>query len=488
LTRDQSKTKKLNEVWTLQQPFDILPTLTGVSMSIIGLKTKTMAQDDKFGWGKWLLLLVVIGALGGGGVWYFKFRKEDPPEYQTATATRGSLTQVVTATGQLGPVLSVQVGSQISGIVKKLYADFNSTVKSNQIVAEIDSSTYLNSVRKAEAGLANSQANLALSQAQARRAQGLHESRLISDSEYDITVAQLQQAKAQVQSDEASVESAKVQLSYCTIYAPVDGVVVARNVDVGQTVAASFNTPQVFLIANDLTKMQIDALVSEADIGGVATNQDVVFNVDAYPYRTFRGKVGQIRVGAITNQSVINYDCVIKVDNDDLKLLPGMTANVQIITAERSDVLKIPNGALRFRPPDVVAAEGKTNPAPRMIAQGNGDAGGRGGARQGGGGGGGGGRRGGAGGDASTGGARPRPERQVNRTVYVLPAKNETSPAETLRLKPVPIKVGISDGMWTEVTEGLEEGVQVVTGVIQAESPRPGAPAANPFGGGMRRF
>ena len=451
-----------------------------------------MARDDKFNWGTWLTLLVVIAALGGAGVWYFKFRHEDPPEYQAATATRGSLTQVVTATGQLGPVLSVQVGSQISGIVKKLYADFNSEVKSNQVVAEIDPSTYLNSVRKAEAGLANSKANMALSEAQARRAEGLHQSRLISDSEYDITIAQLQQAKAQVQSDEASVESAKVQLSYCTIVAPVDGVVVSRNVDVGQTVAASFNTPQVFLIANDLTKMQIDALVSEADIGGVETNQDVMFTVDAYPYRTFRGKVGQIRVGAITNQSVINYDCVIQVYNPDKKLLPGMTANVQIVIAERSDVLKIPNAALRFRPPDLVAAEGKTNAA-RLVAQNNGDASGRGAARQGGGGGGGA-RRGGPGGDAAGGGAgggtRPRSERQVSRTVYVLPAKSETTAAESFKLKPVSIKVGISDGMHTEVTEGLEEGMQVVTGVIQtSDAARTGTtPAANPFGGGMRRF
>jgi HlyD family secretion protein len=445
-----------------------------------------MAQDDKFRWGKWLMLLVVVGALGGAGVWYFKFRHEDPTEYQIATVTRGPLTQVVTATGQLGPVLSVQVGSQISGIVKKLYADFNSVVKSNQVVAEIDPSTYQNSVLKAEAGLANSKANLALVQAQARRAQGLHDNRLISDSEYDITMAQLEQAKAQVQSDEASVESAKVQLSYCTIYAPVDGVVVSRNVDVGQTVAASFNTPQLYLIANDLAKMQIDALVSEADIGGVAVGQDVSFTVDAYPYRTFRGKVGQIRVGAITNQSVINYDCVIQVGNADLKLLPGMTANVSIVIAEQDDALRIPNAALRFRPPDIAAGEGKTNGSQRTVAQNagpNGDSRGRGGGGQRGG--------GGRGGDTGMGGLRARPERQVNRTVYVLPAKGDTTPAESLKLKPVQIKVGISDGMLTEVTEGLEEGAQVVIGASvssESASSRSSSPTPNPFGGGMRRF
>ena len=150
-------------------------------------------------------------------------------------------------------------------------------------------------------------------------------------------MAQLQQARAAVERDEATLQNSKVQLSYCTIYAPVDGVVVSRNVDVGQTVAASFNTPTLFVIAGDLTKMQIDALVSEADIGTVATNQDVEFTVDAYPYRTFHGKVSQVRYGAITNQNVINYDCVIEVNNTDLKLLPGMTANVSIITAERDN-------------------------------------------------------------------------------------------------------------------------------------------------------
>src|SRR6185369_7932508 len=174
----------------------------------------------------------------------------------------------------------------------------------------------------------------------------------------------------------------------CTILAPVDGVVISRNVDVGQTVAASFNTPTLFVIAGDLAKMQIDALVSEADIGGAATNQDVNFTVDAYPYRTFRGKVSQVRYGAVTNQNVINYDCVIGVNNSDLKLLPGMTANVSIVVAERDNVLKMPNAALRFRPPD--AGTGRTNTAfqttgagPRQTAEATGPEAGR---REGGGG------------------------------------------------------------------------------------------------------
>jgi HlyD family secretion protein len=294
----------------------------------------------------------------------------------------------------------------------------------------------------------------------------------------------LQQADAQVQIDESTLKNAQVQLSYCTIYAPVDGVVISRNVDVGQTVAASFNTPTLFVIANDLSKMQIDALVSEADIGGVTVGQDVNFTVDAYPYRTFHGKVNQVRYGAVTNQNVVTYDSVISVSNPDLKLLPSMTANVQIITAERNDTLKIPNAALRFHPPEAAGADSHTNAAVQTQAQGSrreGDAGGRGGQ--------GGGRRGDSGQTAPGGAVRPRPERQVMRTVYVLPPAGDSKEPENAKPKPVQIKVGISDGIATEVLEGLEEGTQVVIGAItSADASRASGPANNPFGGGMRRF
>ncbi len=450
---------------------------------------------------KWLVILLIAAAALGGGAWYYKSNRGSATEYQTTTATRGDLTQVVTATGQLNPVVNVEVGSQISGIIKRLLVDYNSVVKSNQVIAEIDPSTYKVNVLKAEADLANAKANLTLAKVQADRAASLFTNNLISASDHDTAAAQLQQADALVQSDEAILQNARVQLSYCTIYAPVDGVVISRNVDVGQTVAASFNTPTLFVIANDLAKMQIDALVSEADIGGVAVGQDVNFNVDAYPYRTFRGQVSQLRYGPITNQNVVNYDCVIDVSNRDLKLLPGMTANVSIIIAERQNALRIPNAALRFRPPDVVAGDSKTNAAPRMMAQGGGqEAGGtRGpGSRQGGGGGGGGGPGfGGAGGGrggmpggmgamGAGGGAKPRPERQVSRTIYVLPAKTGNGELAEVKPKPVQIKVGISDGVMTEVLEGLDEGAEVVTGIISSSdvASRPN----NPFAGGFRRF
>ena len=468
-----------------------------------------MATDGRSSWSKWVAVLIVLGAIAGGAAWYLKSRQEPPPEYLVVAVTRGDLTQAVTATGQLAPVLNVQVGSQISGIVRKLYADFNSVVKSNQVVAEIDPSTYEIGVLKAQAQLANSKANLALAEVQARRAGELFENKLISGSDHDTAQAQLLQAQAQVQIDEANLKTANVQLSYCKIYAPVDGVVITRSVDVGQTVAASFNTPTLFLMAGDLSKMQIDALVSEADIGGVATNQDVTFTVDAYPFRSFSGKVSQIRYGSITNQNVINYDCVISLDNSDLKLLPGMTANVSIILAQRTDTLKVPNAALRFRPPEVAGA---TNAAAQTMAQGRGPGGNGsgdgGGVRPGGPGRGAGqgrpgangmapgeGRRGDRGSGEQPGGAgrRPRSERQLTRTIYVLPATSNSKDPADAKPKPVQIKVGISDGISTEVLEGLEEGARVVTGVIAAGDAAGGASgraAPNPFGGGggMRRF
>ncbi|HLH55472.1 MAG TPA: efflux RND transporter periplasmic adaptor subunit [Verrucomicrobiae bacterium] len=446
---------------------------------------------------KWIFTLILLAAIGGFGWWYYQSKHETPAEYQTAAVTRGDLTQAVTATGQLGPVLNVQVGSQISGIVKKLFADFNSVVKSNQVIAEIDPSTYDLNVLKAQAGLANSKANLTLAEVQARRADELYTNHLISAADHDIASAQMLQAKAQVQSDEATLKNAQVQLSYCTIYAPVDGVVISRNVDVGQTVAASFNTPTLFLIANDLAKMQIDALVSEADIGNAAVGQNVNFSVDAFPYRTFKGRVSQIRYGAITNQNVINYDCVIEVKNDDLKLLPGMTANVSIIIAERNSALKIPNAALRFRPPESAGLPASTNSGPGFASQGlrgggPGGEGGGGGFRQRGGEGGGpggfgGGPRGPGGGEAGQ-RARPRADRQTVRTVYVLSSDGDPKNGASPKLKPVQVKTGITDGISTEVLEGLEEGMQVVTGTLSSGD-NGSRPAANPFGGGpFRRF
>ncbi len=427
---------------------------------------------------------MLLLAAAGGVAWYLQSRHEEAPEYQTANVARGDLTQVVTATGQLGPVVNVEVGSQISGIIRKIYVDYNSLVKSNQLIAEIDPSTYQVNVLKAEADLANAKANRALAKVQADRSESLHAAKLVSDSDNDTAKAQLQQADAQVQSTEATLKNAQVQLSYCTIYAPVDGVVISRNVDVGQTVAASFNTPTLFIIANDLTKMQIEALVSEADIGGVAVGQNVNFTVDAFPYRTFNGKLSQIRYGAVTNQNVVTYDCIVDVNNSDSKLLPGMTANVSIIVAQKENALKVPNAALRFHPPDVTNAPAQLASA-QMGGPGEGRPGGPGG------GGGGGMRRGDRGqgpGGGPGGGMRPRQERQLMRTVYVLPANADAKNPNSLKPQPVKIRVGISDGISTEVLDGLDEGAQVVTGIISGGDSMAAARPSSPFGGGFRRF
>ena len=295
---------------------------------------------------------LIAGAVIAGGVWYFKHGKNDAPQYQTVTVGRGDLTQMVTATGTLNPVVNVTVGSQVSGIISKLNVDFNSMVKSNEVIAEIDPSTYQAAVEQAQANLANAKANLELQQAEAERSANLFTNKLISGSDYDTAIATLHEAEATVQLNQASLDNANANLGYCKIRSPVDGIVISRAVNLGQTVASSFNTPTLFQIANDLTKMQIDSSVAEADVGGVVEGQHVDFTVDAYPYRNFHGIVTQVQNSPTTVNNVVTYDCVIGVTNSDYKLKPGMTANVSIIIAQRENALTIPNGALRFRPPE----------------------------------------------------------------------------------------------------------------------------------------
>lgn len=385
---------------------------------------------------KWILIVAIL-ALGGAGIgWWWHRHNQDGTQYQTATVSRREMTQTVTATGQLNPVTNVTVGCQISGIIQNLYVDFNSPVKKGQLIAQIDPASYKAIVQQTEGDLANTKATRDLAQINAKRSKQLFDAKLISDSDYDTAMATLHQAEATVMVKEASLSMAKINLAYCSIYSPVDGIVISRNVDVGQTVAASLSAPTLFTIANDLTKMQIDANVAEADIGGVAEGQAVDFTVDAFSYRTFHGTVVQIRNAPITVQNVVTYDTVIAVDNPDMKLKPGMTANVAVIIAHRDEVLSLPNAALRFRP-----AEAITNTVPAA-----------------------------AGSAASK---HDKGERRFARTAYTLQAG-----------KPVPakIKIGISDGIFTEVTEGLSESNQVITGAIY----KAGAQQNNPLAGGMR--
>src|SRR5436190_10653415 len=285
--------------------------------------------------------------------------------YLTANVTRGPITQLVTATGTLNPVVNVQVGSQVSGNIAKLFADFNSQVKAGQTVAQIDPMLFQAAVTQAEGDVASAQAGFELAKVNAARIQRLFTEKNSSQQDLDQANATLHQAEANVKIKQGALDKAKADLDHCTITSPIDGVVISRSVDVGQTVAASLQAPVIFQIANDLTKMQIDSNVAEADVGAVSVGQDVDFTVDAFPTRTFHGKVVQVRNAPITVQNVVTYDTVIGVNNADLKLKPGMTANVSIIIAHKDNVVQLKNAALRYRPPDAATAEQpKAAPAP----------------------------------------------------------------------------------------------------------------------------
>src|SRR5437763_2302444 len=358
--------------------------------------------------------------------------------YLTANVTRGPITQLVTATGTLNPVVNVQVGSQVSGNIAKLFADFNSEVKAGQTVAQIDPMLFQAAVTQAEGDLASTQAALELAKVNATRTEQLFKQKISSQQDLDQAMANLHQAEANVKIKQGALDKAKADLDHCTITSPIDGVVISRSVDVSQTVAASLQAPVIFAIANDLTKMQIDSNVAEADVGVVKVELNVDFTVDAFPMETFHGKVVQVRNAPITVQNVVTYDTVIGVSNPDLKLKPGMTANVSIIVAHRDDILQIKNAALRYRPPDATPTETRQSAAGR-------------GARRGG---------------ASDAGARERAE----RTVYVLPSGAN-------RPEPRQIKTGISDGIMTEVVEGLKEGDRVVTAELASTAAGPSLPA-----------
>src|SRR5438477_8661899 len=371
-------------------------------------------------------------------------RNAGAANYQTAMIMRGPVTQAVTATGTLNPVINVQVGSQDSGNIAKLSADFNSQVKAGQVVAQIDQALFQANVTQAEGDLANAQATLELARVNGKRTQELFAKKTSSQADVDQAMATLHQSEANVKIKQGALDKARADLEHCTITSPIDGVVISRSVDVGQTVAASLQAPIIFAIANDLTKMQIDANVAEADVGVVKIDQNVDFTVDAFPMRIFHGKVVQVRNAPITVQNVVTYDTVIGVSNPDLKLKPGMTANVSIIVAHKDNVLEIKNAALRYRPAEATPAELGARSASSPS-----------GAR-------------------SSGG---RERRSGERTVYVLSGG---------RPKPTQIKTGISDGISTEVLEGLKEGDRVVTADLTSTSPS-SSPASNPFSA-PRRF
>jgi HlyD family secretion protein len=380
-------------------------------------------------------MTLVASGLGIG--WYLN-RPEGSRStlaYETAPVSRGDLTQVVTASGQLNPVLKVEIGSQISGIILHMSADFNSTVKEGQLIAEIDAGTYEANFIQAEGNLANAKAALELAQINARRTGELFRNKLVPESEHDSVMAYLHQAEASTRISEGALKKAQVDLARCKIYAPIDGIVISRDVNVGQTVAASLSAPKLFVIANDLAKMQIEAKVSEADIGRIAAGQEVNFTVDAFPGDTFRGKVTQVRNAPAIDQNVVTYDTIIEVKNPELKLKPGMTANVTIVISHRENVLRIPNAAFRFRPAKGVAVrkvEEKTAETTEASAQ----------------------HQEKPGGEKKAEVAKPKKDkRKSGGTVHVL---------RDGALNSVKIKTGVTDGRQTELIEGLNEGDAVV--------------------------
>ena len=372
-------------------------------------------------------ILIVIAIAG-----FILFRGNgNEPKFRTDKIIRGDIEMAVTATGTVNPVTTVLVGTQVSGTIKKLYVDFNSPVKKGQLIARIDPALFEAQVNQAKANLLSAKANLEKAKAtlvDAKRTMDrnkeLFSKNLVARSDldtaetnYETADASVIAAKSQVAQTEAALNLAGTNLRYTKIVSPVDGIVVSRNVDVGQTVAASFQTPTLFTIAQDLTKMQIDTSVDEADIGKIKVGQDVEFTVEAYPDITFKGRVWQIRNAPITVQNVVTYDVVINVDNPELKLKPGMTANVSIIVSIKKDVLKIPNAALRFKP----AEKGKTAVQPKGSG------------------------------------------------VWIL---------EQGKLKRLPISIGISDGNYTElVSGGIKEGQElIVESLTKSKTQTPSGP------------
>ena len=417
-------------------------------------------------------------------------RGKKDEKYKTEPISRGTITMTVTATGTLSAVTTVQVGSQVSGVIGRLYADFNSHAKKGQLLAELDPTPFQQQVEQRQADVTKAKVEAANAKITYERQRRLVTSGLAAQADLDAAKAQYDGAVAQVQQAVAALSQAQTNLKYTKIISPIDGVVVDRQYDVGQTVAASFQAPTLFSIAQDLTKMQVQADVDQSDIGRIAVGQLARFTVDAYPDEEFRGRISQIRLNASVNQNVVSYPVIIEVPNPDEKLRPKMTANVTIDVAQVPNVLRVANAALRFKPPDVApspstattattsttsthAAEGggATPPATdtarqawRMGRHGRG--------------------LGGAAG--ALGGVAPAQRPKRPQTIYLL---------ENNKLKAVEIRTGISDGRYTQIVDGpVKEGDPVIVGTATSKVEGPsafggagqGGPGRGGAGGGAR--
>ena len=379
---------------------------------------------------KIILIAVSIAVVAGAGFWLFGSSKaQHKVTYETAVVTRGEISESITATGTIEPVTEVEVGTQVSGIIDKIYADYNSVVTKGQLIAEMDRVTLQSEVASQRAAYNGAKAEYEYQQKNYERNRGLHEKQLISDTDYEQSVYNYEKAKSNYESSQASLAKAERNLSYATITFPIDGVVINRAVEEGQTVASGFETPTLFTIAADLTQMQVVADVDEADIGGVEEGQRVSFTVDAYPNDTFEGTVTQIRLGedsstssgSSTSSTVVTYEVVISAPNPDLKLKPRLTANVTIYTLDRKDVLSVPARALRFTP--------------------------------------------------------ERPLIGENDIVKDCESPHKLWTREGNTFTAHPVTVGISNGINTEIISGISEGATIVTEATIGKMPGGGAPA-----------
>lgn len=375
--------------------------------------------------------IVAMAAVTSGYVLYRRTHSSDAPAYRTAAVQRGNIESTVAATGTLGAVTTIQVGTQVSGQISAIYVDFNSKVKKGQLIARIDPTLQQQAVEDAQAGVARAQATLSQTKLEYDRNKLLHDQKIVTDPEFNTAQLNYQLAKANATSAQIALDKARQNLSYTSIYAPIDGIVVERDMDVGQTVAASLSAPQLFVIAKDLSQMQILATVDESDIGQIKDDQSVSFTVQAYPGQTFTGAVRQVRINSTTVNNVVNYTAVVAVGNPNDKLLPGMTATVKFLTGSASDALSVPNAALRFKPAiaagDSTTARKRTRSTVRNVAA----------------------------------GTTPDSTRAVRdstmSTLWYLDSTNA--------LTPVRVHAGLSDGARTQVTgNGLKEGMQIIVG------------------------
>ena len=387
--------------------------------------------------------------------------KKTEAKYTTAEVQKGDISILVTATGAVQAVTTVQVGSQVSGSISALYADFNDRVKKGQVLAQLDPTFLKAQVAQAQADLERSRASAELSKKEYERTQSLFQQNMVSVSDRDVAQTNYELAQADLKSSQANLDRVKTNLEYATIASPIDGVVISRNVDVGQTVAASLQAPTLFTIAQDLTKMEVDASIDEADIGKIKDGEEVLFTVDSYPDLSFKGIVRQIRLSPQVVQNVVSYDVIIEVPNPNLLLMPGMTANVTILVDERQDVLKVPAVALRFRPSTKEKQSSTQTRGGAQVSQ----------AAQ----------------HFDTSSARPNSgasRRAGQAILWILTPQGKP--------EPVQVQVGISDGNFTQVTsDNLKEGQKIILGEKGAERTGNNNQQVNPFvprfGGGGRR-